>query len=160
MNEIYKAIQGMAAKSIRLDLPGEDDTNQQRLHLLVDFAENRPAVQPGGYLSDSQIHSIALALRLAAIVQFNGAAPIVALDDVVTSYDADHRRAIAALLATVLRDHQVLITTHDERFFSYLKDQLEANAWQYTRIIGLDPSYGPQVRRPQGHRRDDRGPVA
>ena len=144
MNDIYKAIQGTAAKSIRLDLPGEDDTNQQRLHLLVDFAENRPAVQPGGYLSDSQIHSVALAFRLAAIVQFNGAAPIVALDDVVTSYDADHRRAIAALLATVLRDHQVLITTHDERFFSYLKDQLEANAWQYTRIIGLDPSYGPR----------------
>ena len=144
MNEIYKAVQGAAAKPIRLDLPGEDDTNQQRLHLLVDFADNRPGVQPGGYLSDSQIHSVALALRLAAIVRLNGAAPIVALDDVVTSYDADHRRNIAALLATVLREFQVLVTTHDERFFSYLKDQLDANAWHYARIIGLDPSFGPR----------------
>lgn len=144
MNEIYKAVQGAAAKPIRLDLPGVDETNQQRLHLLVDFADNRPGVQPGGYLSDSQIHSVALALRLAAIVRFNAAAPIVALDDVVTSYDADHRRTIAALIATVLPDFQVLITTHDERFFAYLKDQLEAKSWHFTRIIGLDPSYGPR----------------
>ena len=144
MNEIYKAVQGAAAKPIRLDLPGEDETNQQRLHLLVDFADNRPGVQPGGYLSDSQIHSVALALRLAAIVRFNAAAPIVALDDVVTSYDADHRRTIAALIATVLPGFQVLITTHDERFFAYLKDQLEAKSWHFTRIIGLDPSYGPR----------------
>ena len=85
MNDIYKEIQGANAKPIRLELPDEDDTNQQRMHLVIDFAENRPGVAPGGYLSDSQIHSVALALRLAAIKKFNGAAPVVALDDVVTS---------------------------------------------------------------------------
>jgi energy-coupling factor transporter ATP-binding protein EcfA2 len=144
MNDIYKVIQGAGAASIRLELPAEDDTNQQRLNLVIDFAENRPGVQPGGYLSDSQIHSVALALRLAAIKQFNGSAPIIALDDIVTSYDADHRRTIAGLIAAMFSDCQILITTHDERFFNYLKDQLEAKDWHFTRIIGLDPAYGPR----------------
>lgn len=144
MNAMYRAIQGNKAKPVRLELPGEDDSNQQRLHLLVDFADNRTGVQPGGYLSDSQIHSVALALRLAAIRRFNAGAPVMALDDIVTSYDADHRRAISALIASELGDCQVIITTHDERFFNYLKDQIGVNAWQFTRIIGLDPSYGPR----------------
>ena len=144
MNEIYKLIQGSGATQIRLELPAEDDTNQQRLNLLIDFAKNRTGVQPGGYLSDSQIHSIALALRMAAIMQFNTSAPIIALDDIVTSYDADHRRTIAGLIATMFGDYQILITTHDERFFNYLKDQLAAKTWHFTRIIGLDPAFGPR----------------
>lgn len=56
----------------------------------------------GGYLSDSQIHSVALALRMAAIQQFNVGAPIIALDDIVTSYDADHRRRITVLQIATL----------------------------------------------------------
>ncbi len=75
-------------------------------------------------------------MRTAAIQQFNVGAPIIALDDIVTSYDADHRRTIAGLIATMFGGSQILITTHDERFFNFLKDQLEA--WHFTRIIGLD----------------------
>ncbi|MGB7374178.1 AAA family ATPase [Pontixanthobacter sp.] len=144
MNDIYKEIQGAKAMPIRLELPGEDDTNQQRMQLVIDFADNRQSVAPGGYLSDSQIHSVALALRLAAIKKFNSAAPVIALDDVVTSYDADHRRAIGALLAKMFTDCQIILATHDERFFNHLKDQLAAKDWQFTRIIGLDPAYGPR----------------
>ena len=144
MNEIYPLIQGAGATRIRLELPAEDDTNQQRLNLLIDFAKNRPGVQPAGYLSDSQIHSVALALRMAAIKLFNIGAPVIALDDIVTSYDADHRRTIASLIATSFSDCQILITTHDERFFNYLKDQLEVKAWHFARIIGVDPAYGPR----------------
>lgn len=144
MNDIYQEIQGDNAKPIRLELPSEDDTNQQRMQMVIDFADNRQGVAPGGYLSDSQIHSVALALRLAAIKKFNRAAPVIALDDVVTSYDADHRRAIGALLAKMFTDCQIILVTHDERFFNHLKDQLAAKDWQFTRIIGLDPAFGPR----------------
>lgn len=144
MNSLYTRIQGTDAPRIHLSLPPEDDTNQQRLHLLIDFASNRRSVQPSGYLSDSQIHSIALALRVAAVRTFNSGAPLIALDDVVTSYDADHRRAIAGLIADELRDFQVIITTHDERFFNYLKDQLPHANWNFRRITGLSRQAGPQ----------------
>ena len=144
MNAIYQQIQGGNGVPIRLELPSEDDTNQQRLNLLIDFAENRLGVQPSGYLSDSQIHSVALALRMAAIRQFNAAAPIIALDDIVTSYDADHRRTIAGLFATVFADYQIILTTHDERFFSYLKDQVATSTWAVMRIVSFDPLHGPR----------------
>jgi ABC-type lipoprotein export system ATPase subunit len=144
MNEIYQKIQGNDAVPIRLVLPAEDDSNQQRLNLVIDFAKNRIGVPPGGYLSDSQIHSVSLALRTAAILQFNTGAPIMALDDVVTSYDADHRRAIAAMIATILVKCQLIITTHDERFFNYLKDQLSEKDWHFSQITRLDHDFGPR----------------
>lgn len=143
MNEIYKIIQGEHAVPLHLELPPEDEANQQRLSLLIDFAKNRTGVQPSGYLSDSQIHSVALALQMAAIMRFNTGAPIIFLDDIVTSYDADHRRNIAGLLAKYFDNYQILITTHDERFFCYLKDQLEGGRWHFTRIIGLNSNSGP-----------------
>ena len=142
--DIYKQIQGGEAPAIRLELPSEKDITQQRLNLVIDFAANRLGVQPIGYLSDSQIHSLALALRLAAIKRFNSATPFLALDDIVTSYDADHRRTIAAMLAKEFTDFQLIITTHDERFFIYLKDQLSSSQWQYKRIIRLDSDFGPR----------------
>ena len=143
MNEFYKYIQGDSASTIKLVLPKEEDRNQERLNLVIDFAENRENVQPSGYLSDSQIHSVALSLQLAAIRQFNQAVPILALDDVVTSYDAEHRRSIASLLAQKFSNFQIFITTHDERFFCYLKDQLPQKYWQFKRILKLDPNSGP-----------------
>ena len=87
---------------------------------------------------------MALALRLAAIKRFNTGAPIIALDDIVTSYDADHRRAITAMLVKEFTDFQLIITTHDERFFSYLKDQIGDKDWHYRRITRLDPDFGPR----------------
>ncbi len=145
INAIYAAIQGPAAALVKLELPPEDDANQQRLNLLIDFSENRKGVQPGGYLSDSQIHSLALALRLSAIKAFNTGAPIIALDDIVTSYDADHRRTIAALIATEFSDFQVMVVTHDERFFLCLKDQQAASTWRFARIKLLDRDFGPRL---------------
>ena len=143
MNEIYKEIQGEEASPIRLDLPKETDSRQQRLHLRVDFSDACRNVQPSGYLSDSQIHSVALALRLATIKELNKDVPIIALDDIVTSYDADHRRAIAAMIVKIFADHQIILATHDERFFQYLKDQLGDSNWQYKRILRKEPEYGP-----------------
>ena len=144
INIVYKAIQGDDAANVRLELPPEDDANQQRLHLLIDFADNRKAVQPGGYLSDSQIHSLALSLRMSAVKAFNTGAPIIALDDIVTSYDADHRRTIASLIASEFAEFQLIVTTHDEQFYRFLKDQQAAANWHFVRITKLDRDYGPR----------------
>jgi hypothetical protein len=144
INEIYALIQGQSAAIVRLELPPEDDTNQQRLNLLIDFASNREGVPPSGYLSDSQIHSLALSLRLAAILEFNTAAPIVVLDDIVTSYDADHRRTFAKMLAAKFAACQLIVVTHDERFFWYLKELLAPADWHFTRITGVVSGHGPR----------------
>jgi len=146
MNTLYREIQNNKSSipPIRLALPDEDDSNQQRVQLLIDFSLNRKGVAPSGYLSDSQIHTLALSLRLSAIRLFNKGLPIIILDDIVTSYDADHRKNIAATIEKHFKDYQVITVTHDERFFNYLRDQLPQNSWNFKRIIELKEDFGPQ----------------
>jgi hypothetical protein len=141
---LYKSIQPDQAEvpAIRLELA--EETKQPQLHLLVDFAPNREGVMPSGYLSDSQLHTLALSLRLAGIEMANRDVPIIVLDDVVTSYDADHRKAIAALLAQEFQDTQVIIVTHDEQFFRYLQDHLPEKSWYFKRITALEEEFGPR----------------
>ena len=68
---------------------------------------------------------------------------MLVLDDVVTSYDADHRKNIAAVLANRFADFQVLVVTHDEQFFCLLRDQLPESSWQFKRILEVRPGFGP-----------------
>ena len=124
-------------------LSPDPSKNQQQIRLVVDFAPGHEEVAPSGYLSDSQIHSVAIALRLAAIRTFNTDAPIVVLDDVVTSYDSDHRKNIAATIAEELEGFQIVLVTHDEQFFLLLKDHLVESEFEFRRITQIDPGYGP-----------------
>ena len=145
VSKIYGMIQGGlgTAPPIRIELPEEDELDQQRAQLVIDFSENRQGVVPSGYLSDSQVHTLALALRLAAIRLLNSAAPIIVLDDIVTSYDADHRKNIAAVLANYFSDFQIVLVTHDEQFFNLLKDQLPEARWIFKRVMEVKPGFGP-----------------
>ena len=143
--DLYQGIQGIGgfAPSLRIELPDQDHIDQQRAQLLIDFSHNREGVVPSGYLSDSQVHTLALALRLAAIRTFNSEAPILVLDDVVTSYDADHRKTIASVLANHFSDYQIVLVTHDEQFFSLLKDQLPQARWVFKRITEVRAGFEP-----------------
>ena len=146
VDSLYKKIQGQSQSGpslLRLQLAEGSAANQQQVRLVVDYAENRKGVAPSGYLSDSQIHTVALSLRLAAIRRFNSGAPIIVLDDVVTSYDADHRKSMAAALAEEFEDFQVVLVTHDEQFFELLKDHLLEAKWAFRRITHIDPCFGP-----------------
>lgn len=142
---LYSEIQGgpTTVPRIYFSFPGEEERNQQRVHLLMDFAENRKGVLPSGYFSDSQIHTLALSLRLAAIKMFNARVPVIVLDDVVTSYDADHRKTIAGVLARHFADFQIVLVTHDEQFFLLLKDHLPQNQWLFKRIAEVRTGFGP-----------------
>jgi hypothetical protein len=111
----------------------------------VDFAENRKGVAPSGYLSDSQLHSVALALRLAAVRRFNPGMPLLVLDDVSTSYDADYRRRLVTALKTWMGDCQLIVLTHDQRLFAYLREMLPGGDWDFKQIWALDPDHGPKL---------------
>ena len=146
VDALYKKIQGVSQDEpslVRLQLAGGSAANQQQVSLVVDYSDNRKSVAPSGYLSDSQIHTVALSLRLAAIRKFNLGAPIIVLDDVVTSYDADHRKTIASTLAEEFQGFQIVLVTHDEQFFHLLQDHLPAATWLFRRITHIDSSFGP-----------------
>ena len=146
VNRLYKKMQHPVVPdppTVRFWLSADPSKNQQQVRLSVNFAPGHTNVAPTGYLSDSQIHSVAIALRLVAIRTFNKGAPIVVLDDIVTSYDADHRKSIASMIAEDLEEFQVILVTHDEQFFLLLKDHLPDSQFEFRRITKIDSGYGP-----------------
>ena len=145
VSDIYQDIQGsgLEAPPLRIELASQEHKDQQRAKLVIDFSENRQGVLPSGYLSDSQVHTLALALRLATIKMFNPQVPILVLDDVVTSYDADHRKTVVGTLVKYFSDFQIFLTTHDEQFFNLLKDQLPQGSWRFKRITEVREGIGP-----------------
>lgn len=145
-NFFYQEVQSVGGRvpAVHLVLPPEDRQVQNALELLIDFADNRKGVAPAGYLSDSQVHTLALSLRFAAIKLFNKEFPFLVLDDIVTSYDSDFRSTIASVLAKHFTGQQVLLVTHDEQFFNQLQDHLNRSNWIFKRIINLDPTFGPK----------------
>jgi hypothetical protein len=145
-NFFYKAIQSGSDRIplVQLVLPPEGRQVQQALELLIDFADNRKGVAPAGYLSDSQVHTLALSLRFAAIKLFNKDFPFIVLDDVVTSYDSDFRATISGVLAQHFTEQQLVVVTHDEQFFNQLQDHLSQATWIFKRITKIEPNFGPK----------------
>ena len=141
---IYQAVQGSNydVPLIRIELPSNESSNQKNVTLSVDFRD-RKQVAPNSFLSDSQINTLALAIRLAAIQMFNSGFPVIVLDDVVTSYDAEHRANISKVLAECFSEFQIILVTHDWRFFKELRKCVVSECWAFQRIIRIEDERGP-----------------
>lgn len=130
----------------------EKDAEKKVLLIRVNFHSNERRVPPAGYLSESQINTIGIALFLSSVHLFNKEFPFVFLDDIVSSYDADNRARIVDVLAEYMRGFQVFLTTHDERFYTHLKHRLEGENWIFERIVGYEFERGPRRESDNLHR--------
>lgn len=119
------------------------DVETKTLVLRVDFYAPGRTVPPAGYLSESHINTIGLALFISCARIFNREFPFIFLDDIVSSYDADHRTRIADLVAEKLGGFQVFLTTHDEMFYKILKSRLAHKGWIFERITDWSLEEGP-----------------
>jgi hypothetical protein len=120
------------------------DTITRTLILRIDFHEPGRTLPPAGYLSESYINSLGLALFISSVKIFNQSFPFIFLDDIVSSYDADHRGRIVDVIAESLNDFQVFLTTHDHMFYTMLRDRLIDKGWQFEKISHWDFEHGPE----------------
>ena|GEM_PF-938326 len=120
------------------------DTESRTLRVRIDFHSPDRTVPPAGYLSESQINTLGLALFISSVGLFNREFPFLFLDDIVSSYDADHRGRIVDVVAERLDGFQVFLTTHDWRFYSMLRARLSDSGWLFERISGWDFEHGPK----------------
>ena len=145
VNDLYAGMLAGVGEIPRIRLEaGAALKDTRALAVLADFRPSVPGVKPQGYFSDSQLHMLALAMRLAAVRRFNANFPFIVLDDVISSFDVDRRTALAAVLRDKCQNLQILVLTCDDRFFRILKDQLPSREWSFKRIVRLDPNRGPQ----------------
>jgi recombinational DNA repair ATPase RecF len=95
------------------------------LKLDVTF-HDRGDFPPSALHSEGHQDSMGLCLFLTLTAHIaNSAIPMIVLDDVVMSVDANHRRAVAELLRDEFPETQFIITTHDRIW------------WQQLRSVGL-----------------------
>ena len=114
----------------RRALDGEGSRARRRFLRLA----QRP---PHGVLSESHLNSLAIALFLAMAQTFNQKLGFLVLDDVINSFDLEHRGELAELLAERFDDWQLMVLTHDHQFFDHLSrrapswKRLELTSWSY-----------------------------
>jgi hypothetical protein len=88
-------------------------------------------------LSESHLNSLAIALFLAMAEEFNEQLGFLVLDDVINSFDVEHRGRLAELLAEGFSSWQLIVLTHDQQFFEHLCRRaptwrkLELTSWSY-----------------------------
>ncbi|HSF18908.1 MAG TPA: AAA family ATPase [Vicinamibacteria bacterium] len=118
------------------------------VELAIDFYGTRQR-PPHGVLSESHLNSLAIALFLAMAETFNEKLGFLVLDDVINSFDLEHRGQLAEMLARDFSSWQLILLTHDHQFFEQTVrrapswKRLELTSWSYgegPRTSAYDPS--------------------
>ena len=111
--------------------------------LIADFYGHRE--QPiQRVLSESHLSSLGLALFLAMAETFNDSLGFLVLDDVISSFDRNHRGRLAVLLASEFEDRQLIVLTHDEQFCTRIGRL--APSWVRHELTSWSYEAGPQTK--------------
>jgi len=115
---------------------------EKGLELALDFhgTHQRP---PHGVLSESHLNSLAVSLFLAMAEIFNEQLDLVVLDDVINSFDVEHRGRLAELLVTEFGKRQLIVLTHDHQFFQHLTRR--ARSWATEQLSSWAYEEGPRT---------------
>ena len=113
-------------------------TDQDRSVVLEVFFHGAPIHPAHKYLSESQLNSFGLAVFIASATHFNKDCHFLLLDDVVNSFDAYKRPQLIDLIKNHLKDHQVILLTHD-RFW---RDLLHRHLPTWKRLNFTNYSFG------------------
>ncbi len=98
---------------------------------------------PQRVVSESQLNALGLAFFLARVKIESAPWRTIVLDDVVNSFDADHRMGLARLLSEEFADWQVLLFTHDSVFVATMSQYL--SDWRFRQIVAWSPAGGPVI---------------
>ena len=103
---------------------------------------------PRKFLSESYLNGLGVCLFLATVRAFNKENGFVVLDDIVNSFDAEHRAYLARLLVNELADYQLIVLTHDSVWFEVFRRLAQAG-WQHKRITRWSYEEGVEIEASQ-----------
>ena len=126
-----------------------ETVGEKGIELAVSYFGKRE-LPPHRVLSESHMNSLGLALFLAMVETFNEELGFLVLDDVVNSFDREHRGRLAELLVSEFGDRQMVILTHDEQFYSRIA--VLAPYWGSEHLTSWSYEDGPRTRRYDGSR--------
>jgi energy-coupling factor transporter ATP-binding protein EcfA2 len=147
--ELLKQISHRVADIYSALHPGEDLASvsiepwtAKGVELAIEFYGSRQR-PPHGVLSESHLNSLAIALFLAMAEHFNEQLGFLLLDDVINSFDVEHRGRLAQFLADGFSDWQIIVLTHDQQFFEHLSRR--APSWRKLELTSWSYAAGPRT---------------
>jgi energy-coupling factor transporter ATP-binding protein EcfA2 len=151
LGSLLQQISGHVAKIYSALHPGEDleavsiePWTAKGVELAINFYGSRQR-PPHGVLSESHLNSLAIALFLAMAATFNERLGFLILDDVINSFDVEHRGRLAELLADGFADWQLIVLTHDQQFFEHLSRR--APSWRKIEFTSWTHASGPRTTK-------------
>ena len=152
--ELLTAISRRVAQIYSALHPGEDldavsvePWTAKGIELAIEFYGSRQR-PPHGVLSESHLNSLAIALFLAMAQSFNQRIGFLLLDDVINSFDVEHRGRLAELLAEGFAEWQLIVLTHDQQFFEHLSRRAPRGASSSSRPGAMRTARGrPNMKR-------------
>ncbi len=149
LTELLKQISQRVARIYSSLHPGEDldsvsvePWTAKGVELAIEFYGSRQR-PPHGVLSESHLNSLAIALFLAMAESFNEQIGFLVLDDVINSFDVEHRGRLAELLADGFADWQLIVLTHDQQFYEHLSRR--APSWRRFEFTSWSYASGPRT---------------
>ena len=151
LGNLLQQISGRVATIYSALHPGEDldavsiePWTAKGVELAINFYGSRQR-PPHGVLSESHLNSLAIALFLAMAASFNEKLGFLILDDVINSFDVEHRGRLAELLADGFADWQLIVLTHDQQFFEHLSRR--APSWRKLEFTSWSHASGPRTTK-------------
>src|SRR5690606_14996469 len=103
--------------------------------ITIQFKFNGTEVSPPQkYFSESHLNCYGIAFFLASVKAFNSFNKFIVLDDVISSFDSNHRKRFADLLFERFSDYQIILLTHEIEWFSYVKELAKRKSWNIHEI--------------------------
>lgn len=109
-------------------IPIESEDEIKGLTIQYEFFNNSVS-PPHKYLSESHLNCLGISFFLASVVAFNKVNSFFILDDVISSFDSNHRKRFLDLLAEKFSNYQILLLTHERHFFEYARTVAKAKGW-------------------------------
>lgn len=118
---------------IRIVTKGDDD---KLLGLTIEYKFNGSWVSPPQkYFSESHLNCFGLSFFLASVIAFNKTNKFIVFDDVISSFDSNHRIKFANLLMQEFANYQLIVLTHEDNWFEYFRNAVKGKNWVINSVL-------------------------
>ena len=129
INEYYQFMNpGESFQDIRIATIGDED-NLDGLTIEFNF-NGKPVSPPQAVFSESHLNCFGISFFLASVDAFNEINKFIVFDDVISSFDSNHRKRFSELLFEKSKKNQIILLTHEIDWFkNFVKPQAKTKGW-------------------------------
>ena len=133
INEYYQFMNpGEQFQELKIVTIGDED---ELNGITIEYQYNGNWVSPPQkYFSESHLNCFGLSFYLASVIAFNEENKFLVLDDVISSFDSNHRKRFADLIFEKLADYQVILLTHEREWYQYVSQLAKRKSWLINEI--------------------------